>query len=94
VAGVSKTCAGVKPPARIADCARMKSTSVHNRRSWIKPHAVFGVYHNRVFCTDALFIRTENTVGARRAQVCSSYASIIKTPHMISMSVLKADDHE
>ncbi|MBI5909962.1 MAG: hypothetical protein HY848_08425 [Betaproteobacteria bacterium] len=28
-------------------------------------HAVFVVIRNRVFCTDALFIRTENTVGAR-----------------------------
>jgi len=25
--------------------------------------------HNRVFCADVLFIRTENTVGARSAQV-------------------------
>jgi hypothetical protein len=24
--------------------------------------------HNRLFCTDALFIRTEKTVGARSAQ--------------------------
>jgi hypothetical protein len=94
VAGVSKTCAGVKPPARIADCARMKSTSVHNRRSWITPHAVFGVYHNRVFGTDALFIRTENAVGARSAQVCSSHATAFDTPQLISMFVFKADHHE
>jgi hypothetical protein len=32
------------------------------------PRAVFGVNHNRVFCADALFIRAENTVGARSAQ--------------------------
>jgi hypothetical protein len=30
--------------------------------------ARFAFDQNRVFCTDALFIRTENTVGARRAQ--------------------------
>jgi hypothetical protein len=37
---------------------------VQNRRM------VLGVNHNRVFCTDVLFIRTENTVGAReRAMV-------------------------
>jgi hypothetical protein len=29
------------------------------------PTLFFGVNHNRVFCADALFIRTENTVGAR-----------------------------
>ena len=29
---------------------------------------MFGIYRNRVFRTDALFIRTENTVGARSAQ--------------------------
>jgi hypothetical protein len=33
------------------------------------PQAVVAFIHNRVFCTDALFIRTENTVGARSAQV-------------------------
>jgi hypothetical protein len=32
------------------------------------PNAVFGVNHNRAFCTDVLFIRTESTVGARSAQ--------------------------
>jgi hypothetical protein len=41
---------------------RTKSTILYN------PRAVFGVDHNRVFCTDALFIRSENTVGARSAQ--------------------------
>jgi len=30
--------------------------------------AVFGVYRNRAFCTDVIFIRTESTVGARSAQ--------------------------
>jgi hypothetical protein len=31
--------------------------------------AVPAFIHNRVFCTDALFIRTENAVGARSAQI-------------------------
>jgi len=31
-----RTCANGVPSARIVDCARMKSASVHNRRSWIK----------------------------------------------------------
>jgi len=64
-------CADEKLSARIVDYARMKSISAHNRRSWMKPHAVFGVNHNRIFCTDALFIRTKNTVGARSAQIRS-----------------------
>jgi len=55
---------------------------------------VFGVYHNRVFGTDALFIRTENAVGARSAQVCSSHATAFDTPQLISMFVFKADHHE
>jgi len=31
-----QACADGDPSARIADCARMKSTSARNRRSWIK----------------------------------------------------------
>jgi hypothetical protein len=59
-------CADEKPSARIIDCARMKSASVRNRRSWIKANLSALVFiHNRVFCADALFIRTENAVGAR-----------------------------
>ena len=34
-----------------------------------QPQTLLGFIHNRVFRTDALFIRTENTVGARSAQV-------------------------
>jgi len=35
----------------------------------LKPtQTVLAFIHNRVFCTDVLFIRTENTVGARSAQ--------------------------
>jgi hypothetical protein len=33
------------------------------------PQALVAFFHNRVFYTDALFIRIENTVGARSAQV-------------------------
>jgi hypothetical protein len=33
-----------------------------------KPQIVFGVDHNRVFCADVHFIRTEDTVGAQSAQ--------------------------
>jgi hypothetical protein len=36
-----------------------------NRRSWIKPGTVLAFVKNRVFSTDALFIRRENTVRAR-----------------------------
>jgi hypothetical protein len=54
----------------------MKSTSVANRRSCIKQsQAVFAFINNRVFYTDALFIRIENTVGARSAQIHSSHAT-------------------
>jgi len=33
------------------------------------PQTAFVFIHNRVFGTDALFIRTKSTVGARSAQV-------------------------
>jgi len=81
VAGL-RYCADEKPSARITDCVRMKSTSARNRRSWITPGGVFGVNHNRVFCADALFIRAENTVGARSAQIRSWHATTSKTPYI------------
>jgi len=34
----------------------------------MKPCAIFVSIHNRVFCADVLFIRTENVVGAQSAQ--------------------------
>jgi hypothetical protein len=34
-----------------------------------------------VFCTDALFIRAENTVGARSAQWSLLACGGVKTPH-------------
>ena len=41
------------------------------------PQAAAGFTHNRVFCADALFIRTENTVGAReRATAFSARGEI------------------
>jgi len=47
----------------------MKSASVRDRGSSMKPtQTVLAFIYNRVFCTDTLFIRTENTVGARSAQ--------------------------
>jgi hypothetical protein len=33
------------------------------------PQTAFAFIPNRVFCTDALYIRTKNRVGARSAQV-------------------------
>jgi hypothetical protein len=49
----------------------MKGASAPNRLSRRKatPQAAVAFIHNRVFCTDALLSRTENTVGARSAQV-------------------------
>jgi hypothetical protein len=77
VAGL-RFCADKKPSARIVDCARMKSTSARNRRSWIKAtRVILGFIHNRVFCADAFFIRAENAVGARSAQVLS-YSTAFK----------------
>jgi hypothetical protein len=46
------------------------------------PRAAFGVNQNRVFCADALFIRTENTVGARSAQVRWWHATVPTTPYI------------
>jgi hypothetical protein len=34
----------------------------------MEPHAIPALIHNRVFYTDTLFIRTEDTVGAQSAQ--------------------------
>jgi hypothetical protein len=43
---------------------RAQSTISHKSQ----PQAVVGFVHNRIFCTDALFIRTKNAVGAPSAQ--------------------------
>ncbi|MHB8667853.1 MAG: hypothetical protein ACYC7B_10120 [Burkholderiales bacterium] len=40
------------------------------------PQTVAAFIHNRVFCADALFIRTENTVGARSAQVFVAHTGV------------------
>jgi hypothetical protein len=42
---------------------------------------VFGVNQNRVFRADALFIRSENTVGARSAQFGAMHATMLDTPY-------------
>ncbi len=39
-----------------------------------------GVNHNRVFRADTLYLRVENTVGARNAQALSSHATVVNTP--------------
>jgi len=49
------------------DEKRIRAQSTISYRS--NPQADVVFVHNRVFCADALFIRTENTVGARSAQV-------------------------
>jgi hypothetical protein len=41
-----------------------------------------------------LFIRAENTVGARSAQLRSPHAPVLETPFMISTFVIKAVHHE
>src|ERR1700690_2290979 len=51
---------------------------MRNRRSCINPHPILVVNQNRVFCTDALFIRTENAVGARSAQGASSHVAMFE----------------
>jgi len=44
------------------------------------PPAVLVLIHNRVFCTDALFIRAKDTVGARSAQFRSWRATELEMP--------------
>jgi hypothetical protein len=64
------TCADGVPSARILDCARTKRLSAHNRGSLKRTASTaFAFIQNRDFGTDALFIRTKITVGARSAQV-------------------------
>jgi len=46
----------------------MKSTSVLNRRLWIRSQSFFPFIQNPVFRTDILFIRPKNRVGAQSAQ--------------------------
>jgi len=43
------------------------------------PRTVLVFNNNRDFCADTLFIRTENTVGARSAQIHSSHAKVFET---------------
>jgi uncharacterized membrane protein len=46
---------------------------------------VVAFIHNRVFRTDALFIRAENTVGARSAQVRRSHATAFHATYIIGL---------
>jgi hypothetical protein len=48
-----------------------------------QPQTAVAFIHNRVFRADALFIRTENTVGARCAQVWCLCATVPKTPNLV-----------
>jgi hypothetical protein len=68
-----------KPSARIVDGARMKSISARHRRSRMKTHAVAGFNRNRVFRADTLYLRVENTVGARSAQRLSRHVQMLET---------------
>ena len=46
------------------------------------PQAVVAFIYNRVFCADALFIRAENTVGARERAMVATPASIDAGRHI------------
>jgi hypothetical protein len=50
------------------------------------PQALVAFIHNRVFRTDVLFIRTENTVGARSAQVLRKPARTRSRPRGSSIA--------
>ncbi|MFA5911962.1 MAG: hypothetical protein WC830_00240 [Burkholderiales bacterium] len=65
--------------ARIVDGARMKSISARHRRSRLKTQAVAGLIRNRVFRADTLYLRVENTVGARSAQRLSRQVKMFET---------------
>jgi hypothetical protein len=56
-----------------ADKKRIRTQSTILYES--NPQTAVAFIPNRVFCADALFIRTENTVGARSAQVFVAYGS-------------------
>jgi hypothetical protein len=45
-----------------------------------KTQAVVVFNHNHIFWTDVLFIRPENMVCARGAQVCTSDVTTVTTP--------------
>jgi hypothetical protein len=49
-----------------------------------QPQADVAFIHNRVFGTHVLFMRTENTVGARSAQFRRSHATVSETSQMVS----------
>jgi len=55
------------------DKERIRAQSAISHKG--KPQAVVAFIHNRVFRTDAFFIRTENPVGARSAQVFVAHDS-------------------
>jgi hypothetical protein len=79
-------CADEKPSARIVDCARMKKPSVRNPQYYKKTHTVL-VLTLPEFSVRMLFIRTENAVGARSAQVRSWHATVFKTPYVVYAGV-------
>jgi hypothetical protein len=62
-------CADEKLSARIVDCARTKTRPYAIGDPGSKQiQSALAFINNRVFCTDVLFIRTENMVDARSAQ--------------------------
>jgi hypothetical protein len=63
-----------------ADEKHIRTQSAILYKSNSKP--VLFLIHNRVFCADALFIRAENTVGARSAQWSLLRCSSIKAPYL------------
>jgi hypothetical protein len=54
----------------------MKNPSVRNRRSWIKPGAIFVFIHNRVFGTDSFYPYQKHGWRAQRASALAAFDSI------------------
>jgi hypothetical protein len=73
-----RRCRVAKLRGREAVCAQ--STILDKTQS----QTVVAFIHNRVFRTDAPFIRTENTVGARSAQVRWWRVTVPKTSNLVA----------
>jgi hypothetical protein len=58
-----------KSRSSVAAGLRFCADEKPSARSCVKPRAFLVFIQNRVFCADALFIRAENTVAARSAQI-------------------------
>src|SRR3972149_125047 len=79
IAAELRCCADEMPSARIPDAVRIKTIRAASGISYKNPTRSL-LLTETAFSAWMLFIRAENAVGARSAQVCWWHATVLKTP--------------